>query len=47
MAAAAMEGTRKEEDSIKDGGTTLKRIEIKGNKKTKSEKVGNGERLYW
>jgi len=28
MAAAAMEGTRKEEDNIKDGGTTLKRIEI-------------------
>jgi hypothetical protein len=28
MATAAMEGTRKEEDSIKDGGTTLKRIEI-------------------
>jgi hypothetical protein len=28
MAAAALEGTRKEEDGIKDGGTTLKRTEI-------------------
>jgi hypothetical protein len=28
MAAAAMEGARKEEVSIKDGGTTLKRTEV-------------------